>query len=454
MRKITFAVVFAVGAFALNAVGQTPGLTGWWLGTLPTPAPLRLQMQVSPAGAGFAAAFTSIDQGNAHFAASSVSVDGGNATIDIAPLHASFKGTLSTDGNTLAGTWTQGAGSLPLTFHRQAGPLQVQRPQQPKPPFPYRSEDVTIPGPGGITLAGTLTVPDGSGPFPAALLISGSGPNTRDENVFGHKIFLVLADYLTRHGFAVLRVDKRGVGQSTGAATNATTAAYAQDAASEFAWLAHQPHIAANRTGLIGHSEGGLIAAMVASTHPHVAFVVLLAASAEKGEDLIVSQVKALNAASDVTPGVQAKNAQLERKVLDIVMAAPSGAAVAPALAAATSKGTIPALPPAQVEALASPWYRSFLKIDPAPYLGKLRCPVLALIGSKDTQVPPAANIPLLKAALAHNPRATVVELPGLNHLFQHATTGLPSEYGQIEETIAPAALERIATWLQQATAQ
>jgi pimeloyl-ACP methyl ester carboxylesterase len=437
---------------ALGAWGQAPSLIGWWLGSLPTPTPLRLELHVTPSGTGFGATFKSIDQGGATFPASRVTVNGQKVTVAVTSLRASFEGELSADGNTLTGTWTQGGGKLPLTLHREVAPFTGERPQEPKPPFPYQVIEAKIPGPGAIELAGTLTVPPGAGQFPAALLISGSGPNTRDENVFGHKIFLVLADYLTRHGFAVLRVDKRGVGESTGNTSTATTEDYAQDAAAEFAWLIHQPRIAAARTGLIGHSEGGLIAAMVASQDPKVGFVVMLAGPGEKGEDVIVSQVKALNAASGIPPAMQDKNAAVERAILNIIMAAPSDAAVPAALAAAEANGEIPKIPPAQIAVLASPWYRSFLNTDPATYLEKLRCPVLALIGSKDVQVPPAANLPLLKTALAHNPHAMVEELPGLNHLFQPATTGLPAEYAQIEETMAPAALEGIARWLQQVT--
>ncbi|HEY7839602.1 MAG TPA: alpha/beta fold hydrolase [Terriglobales bacterium] len=443
-------LVLMVAALLATACAQGPSLPGWWLGTLAPAVPLRLEMHVTQASPKLEATFTSLDQGRAQFPASSVAVQGRQVSIAAAAAHATFTGTLSADGNTITGTWSQGPGKLPLTLHREAGPLPVaqNRPQEPKPPFPYRLLPALVPGPGGIHLAGTLTVPPGPGPFPAALLIAGSGPNNRNEDVFGHKIFLVLADNLTRHGFAVLRLDKRGVGQSTGDAATATTTDYAADAAGAFAWLRRQPGIDAARVGLIGHSEGGLIAAMVASQHPEAAFAVMMAGPGERGEDLVVSQVEALNAASGAPPATVAKDATMERAVLDLVMAAPTDAAVPAALDAAATKGTLPKIPAAQVAGLASPWYRAFLRSDPAPYLELLRCPVLALSGSKDVQVPPAANLPLLKADLAHDPHATVVELPGLNHLFQAAKTGLPAEYAQIEETIDPAALSAIDTWL------
>jgi len=443
-------LVLMVAVLLAAACAQGPSLPGWWLGTLAPAVPLRIEMHVTQSSPKLEATFTSLDQGRAQFPASSVAVQGQQVAITAAAAHATFTGTLSADGSTLTGTWSQGPGKFPLTFHREAGPLPValNRPQEPKPPFPYQSLPATVPGPGGIHLAGTLTVPPGQGPFPAALLIAGSGPNNRNEDVFGHKIFLVLADNLTRHGFAVLRLDKRGVGQSTGDAATATTSDYAADAAAAFAWLRRQPEIDAARVGLIGHSEGGLIAPMVASQRPSVAFVVLLAGQAERGEDLIVSQVEAINAASGAPPAAVAKIATTERAILDVVMAAPTDAAVPAALNAAAARGAIPKIPPAQVPGLDSPWYRAMLKTDPAPYLQALRCPVLALIGSKDVQVPPAANLPLLKADLAHDPHATVEELPGLNHLFQTATTGLPTEYAQIQETIAPAALTTMDHWL------
>ena len=435
------------------AAAPAPQLAGWWQGALqPAPAiTLRLQLHVARGANGvLAASLKSIDQGGALVAASAVRQEGDQVVISFADLRANFTGRLAADGQTLAGQWTQGAGQFPLTFHRASQPPPpLRRPQEPRPPFPYRSEDVTVPSTGGIQLAGTLTLPPGAGPFPAAILIAGSGPQNRDEVVFGHKIFLVLADYLTRRGIAVLRMDKRGIGKSGGNAATATTSDYAQDVEADLNYLEKRPDMDARRIGLIGHSEGGLIAPMVASRRHDVSYVVLMAGPGETGEDLLVSQVQALNAAAGGSPAFVLKAGRQERTVLDLVRSAPDAAAVPATLRAAEARGAIPdGNYQGQMRALASPWFREFLSLDPAPYLQRLRCPVLAMIGSKDVQVPPAENLPRLRAALARDKRAEVVEMPGLNHLFQTASTGLPREYGSMDETIAPEALARIGDWI------
>lgn len=432
---------------------------GDWMGTL-RPAPgvalqLRLDVSRDPAG-GLAATLISMDQGNTRQAATVVTVRGNDVTVAF-PTY-SFAGQRSADGSTIQGEWTQNGQQWPLALKRvmvngqQPQPSHSagaeDRPQRPRPPFPYRSIAVAVPSVDQIKLAGTLTVPKGAGPFPAAILIAGSGPNDRNEDVAGHAIFWVLADYLSRHGLAVLRMDKRGIGQSGGNARTATTEDYVTDVKADLAYLRRQPEVKANQIGLIGHSEGGLIAPMVASQEP-VAFVVLMAGPGESGEDVIVDQVKAMDAARGLSAAQVERAGAVERNILDVVKSAPSAAAVPEAISDAVAAGTIPkGNYQAQMGALASPWYHEFLRLDPTPYLEKLRCPVLAMIGSKDVQVPAATNLPKLRRALAADPRAEVVEMPGLNHLFQPASTGLPAEYASIPTTIAPAALQRIASFI------
>jgi pimeloyl-ACP methyl ester carboxylesterase len=299
-----------------------------------------------------------------------------------------------------------------------------------------------------VRLAGTLTLPEGKGPFAAVVLIAGSGAHDRDEKIFGHAPFLVLADHLTRQGVAVLRFDKRGVGQSTGDFAAATTVDFAADAEAGAAYLRSRPEIDRRRIGLLGHSEGGVIAPMVAERDPVIAFLVLMAGPGVRGDLIIMAQSRAVAAAAGAPPAALEAGAANERGFLDALMAAKDQAAAETAVRALL-KGKMPdAAIEAQIKVATSPWYRSFIAYDPAPALRRLRIPVLALIGSKDLQVPAEQNLPALRAALAGDPRAEVAELPGLNHLFQEATTGAPTEYGQIEQTLSPAALDRISNWI------
>jgi pimeloyl-ACP methyl ester carboxylesterase len=323
---------------------------------------------------------------------------------------------------------------------------------------------VTFPGgASGVMLAGTLTTPPGAGPFPAAVLISGSGPNDRDETIFGHKPFLLLADTLTRRGVAVLRYDKRGIGHSTGHYAQATSADFAADAAAAVRYLRAQKIVDPKRIGLIGHSEGGLIAPLVASEHPtDIAFVVLLAAPGMTGEKILLAQAALIGKAEGATPAQMAQEHALQQAIFTVVKREPNPILAQAQVRAAVLKA-VAALSPASKAKIAdpaayaqlesrqvSPWLRFFLTYDPAPALEKTRCPVLALDGSKDLQVPPAEDLALTSEALKSggNTNVTVQELPNLNHLFQTCDTGSPSEYAKISETMAPSALAIIGDWV------
>jgi pimeloyl-ACP methyl ester carboxylesterase len=282
-------------------------------------------------------------------------------------------------------------------------------------------------------------------------LIVGSGPHDRDESLLGHKPFLVLSDYLTRKGIAVLRVDKRGIGKSTGNYATATTADFASDAEAGVAWLKTRPEVDPHKIGLIGHSEGAIIAPMAAVDDPDVAFIVMMAGSGVPGDQIIVEQGRLIAMAGGESKDEADKNAEKERETLTLVETEKDPAALDRLLnvklgAEGAPEGAIAS----QIKALTSPWMRFFLTYDPATALRKLKIPVLAINGALDLQVPPALNLPAIRKALqdAGNTHAEVDELPGLNHLFQDAKTGSPSEYGQIEETISPPALDKIATWI------
>jgi len=349
----------------------------------------------------------------------------------------------------------------PLDLHHatdaELHPAPPKRPQEAAikaGPRPYASRDVLFPNQGAhVTLAGTLSVPSGKGPFPAVVLVSGTGHNTRDETVWNHQVFLVLADALNRAGVAVLRYDKRGVGGSSGDYDAATTADFASDAEAAVAWLRRQPGIDENRIGVLGHSEGGVIAPMVADRDPRVAFVVTIAGPAIRGDHLFVLQSAMTAKAYGAPDEYIARRKLFDQRLYDAIIAAPSAQAARKRADALVAQGVKDkTVDPNEAKNLAtdvtSPWERYFLAYDPAPALRKLTVPILALNGSLDLQVPAKENLAAMRQALAHNPHATIVEMPGMNHLLQDAKTGAPNEYNDIEETMSPRALNLICDWV------
>jgi pimeloyl-ACP methyl ester carboxylesterase len=420
-----------------------PALTGDWLGHIAAGgSTVRVILHLADAGTGPILTLDSPDQGAYGLTCSDVAVTADTLTFAIPVAKARFEGHLV--GARLEGTWTQGAASLPIAFERSADAAPPKRPQVPVPPLPYSAIDVEFPSSPGVTLAGTLTRPPGDAKVPAVVLVSGSGPQDRDESLMGHQPFLVLADAITRKGIAVLRYDDRGMGRSTGDFSAGTTNDFADDAAAAVRYLATRTDVDAAKIAVLGHSEGGVIAPMVANREK-VAAIVLMAGPGVVGRTVIEGQVEALALATGMS-AADAKAARAEQaKILDVVVAGKSAADVSAYL---VTLGAPPAVASAQAQTLTSPWYRNFLGIDPAPELKKLRVPVLALVGDKDVQVVATDNIPALKAALADDPGATVETMPGLNHLFQPATTGSPDEYATIDTTIDPTALERISGWL------
>ncbi len=322
---------------------------------------------------------------------------------------------------------------------------------------PYISKDVTFKNSeANVTLGGTLTLPNSIGRFPAVLLIAGSGPNTRNETIAGHKIFLAIADYLTRHGIAVLRYDKRGVGQSTGNYGAATTLAFASDALAGVEYLKTVKQVDPKEIGLVGHSEGAEIAPIVADRSKSVAFIVMLGGPGVPGYKIVMSQVALIDKASGVKKSSLDSALALERRILTIVRTEKDSARAALKLRDILEKENKEqaAAANASVSELLSPWYREFVSYDPRPALEKVKCPVLALWGSKDLQVPPAENMPAVRKALRKggNRNFKLVEMKGLNHLFQTAKTGSPLEYGMIKEAISPRALSTVTKWILKVT--
>jgi pimeloyl-ACP methyl ester carboxylesterase len=351
-----------------------------------------------------------------------------------------------------------GATALAAIQDATAKGAALNRPQEPKKPYPYDEEEVAYENKrDGVKLAGTLTFPRGKGPFPAVLLITGSGPQDRNESLLGHKPFLVLADYLTRQGIAVLRVDDRGVGGSTGSTPNSTTENFAADVMAGIEFLKTRKEINPKQIGLIGHSEGGLIAPMVAAQNGDVAFIVLMAGAGLTGEEILYTQGAMIMKANGASAGQLAKQRATQESMFKILKEEKDPAAAEKRLWQEMSKSLTEEEKKKSEQTIAAhiklantPWFRYYLTLDPRHALRKVKCPVLALNGENDLQVSANENLRDIEAALkaGGNKDVTVARLPKLNHLFQTSETGSPNEYIKIEETIAPVALKTIGDWI------
>jgi len=384
-----------------------------------------------------------------------------------APIGARFELQLSPIGGSAVGKmWQHGMAysvRMSRTTVEEAKSVGPPRPQTPKPPFSYSQRDVTYVNPkDGTKLAGTLTLPEGDGLHPAVILITGSGAQDRDESIMGHKPFLVIADHLTRNGIAVLRVDDRGVGGSSGSVAESTAEDSAGDVSAGITFLESQSEIDPGKIGLVGHSEGGIIAPMVAAGSSDVACIVLLAGPAFPGTRILNMQMEAILRASGNSEDEIKRHSEIHRKLLERLTTEASESSRKEALreliVSERSMHGMPAADDAVIEkmvdqqmgVLGTPWMTSFLKHDPRDALRKVRCPVLALVGSLDLQVPADANLKELKTALQSggNTNIAVKKMEGLNHLFQEAKTGTVGEYGTISQTISPKALDEITNWL------
>ena len=445
----------------LGAAEPPLSIAGDWQGALDAGgATLHLVFHVAAKPDGtLSATFDSVEQGAKGIPFSAARVSGNLVHLEVAKLSAVFDGVLDAKATTISGVWVQGGNTLPLSISKGS----VVAAEAASPPVPYAVRDVIFPGgEPGVRLAGTLTTPKGAGPFPVTVLIAGSGPNDRDETILGHKPFALLADTLTRRGVAVLRYDKRGIAQSTGSYATATTADFAADAEAAVSFLKTQSSIDPKRIGLMGHSEGGLIAPLVASRNREIAFVVLLAGPGMTGEQIMLAQGVLIAKAAGVPEADIQKNTQMQKALFEIAKRTPDSKAAALEAEALIEK-SIQAISPEKQKAIggtafaktqsqivSAPWLRYFITYDPIPALRATRCPVLALGGSLDLQVPPKEDLAAIAAALkaGGNRNATVKELPGLNHLFQTCTTGSPSEYAAITETMAPIALTTIGDWI------
>lgn len=386
----------------------------------------------------------------------------GDITIEFENINSKFEGKLDPLNSDIIGKWKQGGKTFKLGLERGESLIVRDRPQEPHKPFPYLKKEVKYQNDkSNITLGGTLTYPAQSSPSPAIILISGSGALDRDETIFGHKPFLILADYLTRRGIAVLRVDDRGIGDSTGNYIEATNADFAEDVKSGINYLKKQKEVNPKKIGLIGHSEGGVIAPIVASNNSDVAFIILMAGPGLPLEEILYMQAELIARANNVSETLIAKERKIQQIMFSIIKKEKdlekAEEEMKKAIANELNDVEDEKLPlpsqssiEAQIKGVLSPWFRDFLTYDPKVALRKVKCPVLALNGEKDLQVPPKENLAAIEQALKDggNLNYKTIELPQLNHLFQTARTGTINEYAQIDETIAPKALEIIGDWI------
>ncbi|MBC8151727.1 MAG: alpha/beta fold hydrolase [Bacteroidetes bacterium] len=455
---------------SFGAQGQTSLTPSQWQGQIGS-VRLILVIDATVASHSPTGHFESPDQTEEHIPITDLRITA-DSLIATAPLiGGTFSSRFSPDQRSLVGVWQQGNASLPLTLRRLEKPVvKSKRPQTPVPPFPYRSDSVQYYNADkSIHFGATLTYPNPSHQptrvgLPAVILITGSGPQDRDETVFRHKPFAVIADHLTRHGFAVLRVDDRGVGQTTGSFRQATSADFANDVLASIAYLKTRSDIDAKKIGLIGHSDGGLVAPLVAVRSSDVAYIVSLAGVGVKGSELLKKQIATSNRLEGMSPSAQVATAQVMNALID--RAADTALSTTRAdlqavyghwkqtqpVDSLTSTGLTDQSAKAFISSLLSPWMQYFLRYDPAPTLRKIRIPLLAMNGEKDYQVDATDNLSGFTTNLkkAGNKRYQIVSMPGLNHLFQTASTGGESEYAQLEETFSPRALTKMTEWLKE----
>ncbi len=460
-RRIAALHVLATLLVVSVAGAQSPDLQGHWEGEISAPGtPLQVMVDLTRDGDTWTGTIDIPMQGAKGLPLDAIEIGPDTATFRISgvPGEPTFEGKLE-DGE-LRGNFKQGPATLPFRLGRDAVE-RPKRPQEPALPLPYEVSEHTYTN-GDVTLAGTLTKPEGDGPFPAAVLITGSGAQDRDESLVGHKPFLVLADHLTRNGIAVLRVDDRGVGGSTGDPATATSEDYATDVLASVRYLRQQSGIDPGRVGLIGHSEGGMIAPMVAARSDEVAFCVLMAGTGVPGSEILALQQKLILEANGTPQRMVTQLNELQKEAIAVATSDASDDEIARKLRTIIEK-QLEVNPQGQPEGdareqaiqagisqLTSPWFKFFLSFDPRTALRKTRVPVLALNGALDLQVDAEQNLPEIEKALgeAGNQDVTTVRLESLNHLFQTAQTGSPNEYQLIEETIAPVALDHMSSWI------
>lgn len=460
--KKTVVILFAI-LTSLSIYAQD--ISGKWNGILKVQGiQLRLVFNITQTDKGYSSTMDSPDQGAQGIPVTSTSYENSILKLEISSAGIQYEGTLNKE-NVFVGSFKQAGQSYPLNLTKEKVEKEkVIRPQEPTKPYPYYSEDIKFENTKDkIVLAGTLSLPEKDGNFPAVILISGSGPQNRDEELLGHKPFLILADHLTKNGIAVLRFDDRGTAESTGDFKTATSLDFARDVEFAIKYLQTRKEINKNQIGLIGHSEGGIIAPMVAAKSKDINFIVLLAGTGIRGDQLLLLQQELIGKASGISDTVLQKVKAINKGAFEILLKSNNPDSLEIELTSYIKqaiKDNPESEKPAgmseedyvklQVNQLTSPWMNYFIKYDPVPILEKVKCPVLAINGEKDLQVPAKVNLEAIEKALEKggNKNITTKELPNLNHLFQECETGLPGEYATIEQTFSPIALAEISNWI------
>ncbi len=434
--------IFVCVIMLCGLVASAADFVGHWKGKV---ANLPIVFHIAHDGE-WSATLDSPMQGAKDIPCEKVVVKGDSIEIDMPALRANYKGVIAQDDKSITGTFTQGM-SLPLTLTRTtAEAAQLNRPQEPQPPFVYNVKEVTFQN-GDLTFAGTLTTPFWGKKHKAVVLVSGSGAQNRDAELMGHKPFAVIADYLIRHGIAVLRYDDRGVGGSSRGRADDTTLDFATDAMAAVDYLKSRNDIDTTHIGIIGHSEGGLIAVINAATHPDdVDFIVTLAGSYVSGRDILIKQNHLISEMAGMPLSEsQAADVKVIFETIDASTDSIQLAADLRKIMSATGNHSEQEIEQT-IKVMASPWYVAFVKLDPAKYLSQVKCPVLAMNGSWDFQVDATQNLGAARKALPH---ATVKEYEGLNHLFQPSSSRQASmSYGAIEITISEQVLKDIVEWI------
>jgi fermentation-respiration switch protein FrsA (DUF1100 family) len=453
MKKTVFFLITILASFTM--VGQE--IIGQWNGVLKVPgAQLRVVFNISKTENGYNSTMDSPDQGAKGIPVATTSFENSVLKLEMPSLKVIYEGTLNKE-NLIVGNFAQGGQSFALNMSREIiEKKEVIRPQEPQKPYPYYTEEVTFENKTDKNvLAGTLSLPQKEGHFPAVILITGSGAQNRDEELLGHKPFLVLADYLTKKGIAVLRFDDRGVAKSTGDFKTATTMDFAKDVQAGVDYLRTRKEIDKSKIGLMGHSEGGVIAPIVAGNSKDVDFIVLLAGTGIRGDKLMLLQKEKIERQMGVPENEIQKGQEIFKGAYEIILKSDATDANLKTqinsyfklqFGDKMNEGQLSGL----TAQITSPWMIYFLKFDPSTALEKVKCPVLAINGDKDLQVPAEANIDAIKRTLAKegNKKVTTKVLPNLNHLFQECKTGSPDEYATIEQTFSPIALEEISKWI------
>lgn len=461
----SLAVLLGMGTIAMapgrvwaepTAVPDTSRFAGNWMGTLAVgQTDLRVVFRLEHDGEdGLVGTMDSPDQGAVGIPIGTILTDADTLRLEIPSIAGAFAGALQDDGRVLEGQWVQGGQRLPLRLERTNDLPAVRRPQEPSSPVPYAVDTVSFRNEAaGITLSGTLTRPEAEAPVPGVVLVAGSGPSDRNATIMGHEPFRVLADALTRAGVAVLRFDERGVGASSGSQAGATSADLAEDVRAAVETLAEQEGVDNRRVGILGHSEGGLIAPMVATQSDRVAFLVLLATPGLPGDVILSDQLDRYIRERGGNRRMRALQQGTQERIFEVLKQDADSSAIASDLRKIMIQAegidgneTIDR----EIERLMDPWLRFFITHDPRTTLRKVDVPTLALAGAKDQQVAADTNQAAIAEALNADEKSTVTirTLDGLNHLFQTADTGSPSEYGRIEETFNPGAIDVIVDWL------